>query len=50
MALALLSLGLVLQTQRVASLTGVIEKLAGFESKTLQNRRNISQPRNLIFN
>ena len=42
MALALLSLGLVLQTQRVASLTGVIEKLAGFESKTLQNRRNIS--------
>ena len=31
-----------LQNQRIASLTGNIEKLVGFESKVLRNRRNIS--------
>lgn len=42
MPFALLAVGFYLQTQRVASLTGNIEKLVGFESKILQNRRNIS--------
>ena len=42
MSFALTLAGLTLQTQRVASLTGNIEKLVSFESKVLQNRRNIS--------
>lgn len=42
MSFALTVAGLALQTQRVASLTGNVEKLVGFESKVLQNRRNIS--------
>lgn len=42
MPLALLSVGFVLQAQRVPSLTGTVEKLVGFESKILQNRRNLS--------
>jgi predicted alpha/beta superfamily hydrolase len=37
-----LTLEYIAQNQRVVSLTGNIEKLVGFESKTLQNRRNIS--------
>ena len=40
--LTLLSAGLVLQTQRVSSLTGTIEKIESFESKALKNRRNLS--------
>lgn len=42
MSLAALATVIALQNQRIASLTGNIEKLAGFESKVLQNRRNIS--------
>ena len=42
MPLTLVTLGLIAQTQRVASLTGNIEKLVGFESKVLQNQRKIS--------
>jgi len=42
MSLTALATVIALQNQRIASLTGNIEKLAGFESKVLQNRRNIS--------
>ncbi len=42
MPLSFLAAGIAFQTQRVSSLTGNIEKLVGFESKVLQNRRNLS--------
>ncbi|OWU64753.1 MAG: esterase [Armatimonadetes bacterium Cent15-Ar3] len=42
MSLTALATVIALQNQRIASLTGNIEKLAGFESKVLQNRRNIT--------
>ena len=42
MAISAMILSLMLQGQRVSSLTGNIEKIEGFESKILSNRRNLT--------